>query len=234
MKIQTKVLGEVDLAVIETADGLSVISHRSIEELLISHSDRISYGTELLYANPPYDFGFKAWAKDSITGRTVPCVVGESSKDNLESEIARKYACNQAHVRAIDRAVIALLGMPTGKFYSSSEISVNVPNSSSEYAKTQTKPQEKPVERQPEKPVEKQEAGTIKTSESPVSAEYVLTDETTILFGNSSIKKHKYEALKGTENWKKFVAWVKTSELTFAHDDERYAQMCAIKKLEVA
>lgn len=232
MKIQTKVLGEVDLAVIETADGLSVISHKSIEELLISNADRISYGTELLYANPPYNFGFKAWAKDSVTGRAVPCVVGESSKDNLETDIACKYACNQAHVRAIDRAVIALLGMPTGKFYSSSEITVAVPNSSAEYAKTQDK-------------AATTAPGTIKTSEkaSPepepeseteADPEYELTDETVILFGNSSIKKHKYGALKGTESWKKFVAWVKASELSFSKDDERYKQMLAIKQLDVA
>ena len=118
MKVICKKLNE-EIKYEEYADGAKVIPHSTLEDILRRHSDRFEYEPKAVLVSPEMVV-VECRITDKETGETV-LKVGESNPMNLESDIARKYPATIAYQRAIDRAVVAILGLGA-KFYSDQEI----------------------------------------------------------------------------------------------------------------
>ena len=105
----------------EYPDGVRVIPHNKLEDILRRYSSRFIIEVKPVLISPEMCL-VECRATDRETGETV-LKVGESNPANLETEIARKYPGTLAYQRAIDRCVVAILGLGvSGKYYSSHEI----------------------------------------------------------------------------------------------------------------
>ena len=103
----------------EYSDGVKIIPHSTLEDILRRYSARFEYEPKAVLVSPEMVV-VECRITDKETGETV-LKVGESNPMNLESDIARKYPATIAYQRAIDRAVVAILGLGA-KFYSDQEI----------------------------------------------------------------------------------------------------------------
>lgn len=111
---------ETDIETMETEDGLTLITHDTLRNIVCNNS-RIEVSWEPIILRPDM-CGFIATAKDSVTGR-VEKEIGESNPQNLSNDIAKANPIIMAQIRAYDRAVIQLLDLPCGKVYSNQEVS---------------------------------------------------------------------------------------------------------------
>ena len=120
MNVFCEKIGET-IAYEEYPDGVRIIPHNKLEDILRRYSARFLIEVKPVLISPEMCL-VECRATDKETGETV-LKVGESNPSNLETEIARKYPGTLAYQRAIDRGVVAILGLGAGgKYYSSHEI----------------------------------------------------------------------------------------------------------------
>lgn len=210
------ILGDIKFNVAKIEDGsVSIIPHNELMKIATENSDRIEYTAKLLYASPPYNFAFEATATDRVSGRKVCSVIGESSPENLVGRIQKENPCNQAHIRAVDRVLIKLLGID-GKVYSNSEIA---------------------IERKTSPDSTKTAGGTIKVTEDSKDEKKeekktVVVDGTRdfkILFG--SCKGQNYFHVKDSEAFISFLTWIKENP-SLKFNDARQLQLDFFRTLK--
>lgn len=102
----------------EYSDGVKIIPHSTLEDIMRRYP-RFEISTNPVHISPEMCL-VECRVTDKETGETV-LKVGESNPMNLETEIARKFPGTIAYQRAIDRAIVAILGLGA-KFYSDQEI----------------------------------------------------------------------------------------------------------------
>lgn len=111
----------IEIELTETTDGLHILPHAKIEEILMKYP-RITVDVNAKCLNPNMCV-VEAVAHDLETGTKTPIKIGESNPMNLEDPISKKFPALMAYQRATDRAVILLLDLPSDKkIYSSIEI----------------------------------------------------------------------------------------------------------------
>lgn len=102
---------------------LTIITHNSLEKLMhdkLMISDlRTSYRSNFIECNERHTV-VECFIED-VSGRRVSSI-GESTKQSLDSDIAKKYPSLIAFQRAFDRAIIRYLSLE-GRCYSDTEIS---------------------------------------------------------------------------------------------------------------
>lgn len=115
----SKTIG-VEVELDECEGGIKLIRHETIESILHENEKKLKVDCVLKCCNPQMVV-VECTATLLDTGKTF-FKVGEANPSNLEGEISKKYPATMAYNRAIDRAVIAALGLPQKKVYSSEEI----------------------------------------------------------------------------------------------------------------
>ena len=227
MKVRSEIY-DVELEATEY-DDMTIISHNEIEKFLMEHP-HIEVTTNAKILNPNMCV-VEAIAKDTISCRTSPLKIGESNPSNLENKISKMYPATMAYQRAIDRAVLKLIGLE-GKAYSSVEIQNVSPkekNSISIYNQTDNNMVPTDINgilsNNTENYEEKYDEDYDVNHDEECSVE-PFEDGTIILLGNCRNKS--YGEVKHTPAFDKLLKWVSKTTTNYP-DEERNAQLKILK-----
>ena len=221
-----------DIMIVEHAEIMRIIRERKI---LYEFSPKdpvitpVGDGMEIIY---------HVTMRDPETGLSA-VAVGESNPTNLETDIAKKYPAIIASNRAIDRAMIQILGI-SSKAYSDLEVQVMYQN-----ARASCK-NENGYSPETDSGIFDQDDGYIhlpdeeyhpcaeglpasgmenENAEAPL-----LADDEKLLVGNC--KGERYGAIKNTAKWKSFLNWVKSHpNANYNNDSGQQEQFERIRKL---